>query len=68
MQSRLMHAGTAYAHGLRYAKGDYVIIMDADLSHHVSQVAQLVLYCAMYKSVLILLSVVQPKYIPEFIR
>lgn len=29
------NAGTAYAHGLRYAHGDYVIIMDADLSHHV---------------------------------
>lgn len=26
--------GTAYIHGLKYAKGNYVIIMDADLSHH----------------------------------
>ncbi|KAA6426353.1 MAG: dolichol-phosphate mannosyltransferase [Trebouxia sp. A1-2] len=26
--------GTAYVHGLRYARGEYVIIMDADLSHH----------------------------------
>ena len=27
--------GTAYVHGLRHARGEYVIIMDADLSHHV---------------------------------
>eukprot|EP00252_Welwitschia_mirabilis_P015021 TRINITY_DN33133_c0_g1_i1.p1 TRINITY_DN33133_c0_g1~~TRINITY_DN33133_c0_g1_i1.p1 ORF type:complete len:244 (-),score=36.90 TRINITY_DN33133_c0_g1_i1:190-921(-) len=26
--------GTAYIHGLRYASGDFVVIMDADLSHH----------------------------------
>lgn len=46
----IMFAGTAYAHGLRYAKGDYVIIMDADLSHHVSNIAYwlvLLLRCAM---------------------
>ena len=27
--------GTAYVHGLKHAKGDFIIIMDADLSHHV---------------------------------
>ena len=27
--------GSAYIFGMKYAKGDYVIIMDADLSHHV---------------------------------
>ena len=27
--------GSAYVHGLKYAKGDFVFIMDADLSHHV---------------------------------
>lgn len=27
--------GTAYAHGMQHATGDYIIIMDADLSHHV---------------------------------
>lgn len=26
--------GTAYMHGLQFAKGDWVILMDADLSHH----------------------------------
>ncbi|CAH8575217.1 unnamed protein product [Schistosoma margrebowiei] len=26
--------GSAYLHGLKFAKGDFVIIMDADLSHH----------------------------------
>ncbi|PNT70919.1 hypothetical protein BRADI_2g19800v3 [Brachypodium distachyon] len=27
--------GTAYLHGLKHATGDFVVIMDADLSHHV---------------------------------
>uniref|UniRef100_A0A0D6R573 Dolichol-phosphate mannosyltransferase subunit 1 n=1 Tax=Araucaria cunninghamii TaxID=56994 RepID=A0A0D6R573_ARACU len=26
--------GTAYVHGLKYVSGDFVVIMDADLSHH----------------------------------
>ncbi|EDL06545.1 dolichol-phosphate (beta-D) mannosyltransferase 1, isoform CRA_c, partial [Mus musculus] len=26
--------GTAYIHGIKHATGNYVIIMDADLSHH----------------------------------
>jgi dolichol-phosphate mannosyltransferase len=26
--------GTAYVHGLKYATGNYIIIMDADFSHH----------------------------------
>lgn len=26
--------GTAYIHGIKFAKGDFIIIMDADLSHH----------------------------------
>ena len=28
--------GSAYIHGLNYCKYDYVVLMDADLSHHVS--------------------------------
>lgn len=30
-------SGTAYRHGLKHASGDFVVIMDADLSHHVSK-------------------------------
>ena len=30
-----LRAGSAYAHGLKFATGDFIIIMDADLSHHV---------------------------------
>jgi dolichol-phosphate mannosyltransferase len=28
--------GTAYIHGLKYARGNFVVLMDSDLSHHVS--------------------------------
>lgn len=28
--------GTAYIHGIKHATGNFIIIMDADLSHHVS--------------------------------
>jgi dolichol-phosphate mannosyltransferase len=28
--------GSAYIDGLEKCKGDYVVLMDADLSHHVS--------------------------------
>lgn len=27
--------GTAYIHGIKHATGNFVLIMDADLSHHV---------------------------------
>lgn len=30
-------SGTAYSHGLKHASGNFVVIMDADLSHHVSR-------------------------------
>jgi dolichol-phosphate mannosyltransferase len=29
-----MGLGTAYIHGMKHASGDFVVIMDADLSHH----------------------------------
>ena len=32
---RCARAGTAYLHGLKHARGDRVVIMDADMSHHV---------------------------------
>ena len=28
--------GTAYIHGIKHATGNFIILMDADLSHHVS--------------------------------
>jgi Glycosyl transferase family 2 len=31
--------GTAYVHGIKHASGNFIIIMDADLSHHVSLTA-----------------------------
>lgn len=33
--------GSAYIHGLKFASGNFVIIMDADMSHHVSAGARL---------------------------
>ena len=35
--------GSAYIDGLAKCKGEYVILMDADLSHHVSEVYHCVL-------------------------
>uniref|UniRef100_A0A060T213 Dolichol-phosphate mannosyltransferase subunit 1 n=1 Tax=Blastobotrys adeninivorans TaxID=409370 RepID=A0A060T213_BLAAD len=34
--------GTAYVHGLQYATGNFVIIMDADFSHHPSAIPQFI--------------------------
>lgn len=34
--------GTAYVHGLQYATGNFVIIMDADFSHHPKFIAQMI--------------------------
>ncbi|PVI06098.1 glycosyltransferase family 2 protein [Periconia macrospinosa] len=34
--------GTAYVHGLQYATGNFVIIMDADFSHHPKFIAEMV--------------------------
>ncbi|KAB2577134.1 putative mannose phospho-dolichol synthase protein [Lasiodiplodia theobromae] len=34
--------GTAYVHGLQFASGNYVIIMDADFSHHPKFIAEMV--------------------------
>lgn len=34
--------GTAYVHGLQFARGTYVIIMDADFSHHPKFIADMI--------------------------
>jgi dolichol-phosphate mannosyltransferase len=34
--------GTAYVHGLQFAKGNFVIIMDADMSHHPKAIPEMV--------------------------
>ncbi|KAI9762151.1 MAG: dolichol-P-mannose synthesis [Chaenotheca gracillima] len=34
--------GTAYVHGLQFASGNYVIIMDADFSHHPKFIAEMI--------------------------
>ncbi|NXF06576.1 DPM1 mannosyltransferase, partial [Smithornis capensis] len=34
--SVLLSSGTAYIHGMKHATGNFIVIMDADLSHHVS--------------------------------
>merc|ERR1712226_1529706 len=34
--------GTAYIHGIKHATGNYVIIMDADLSHHPKFIPQMI--------------------------
>ena len=34
--------GTAYIHGLKHATGDFIIIMDADLSHHPKFIPQMI--------------------------
>lgn len=36
--------GTAYIHGIKHANGNFIIIMDADLSHHVNL---FLLYCCL---------------------
>ncbi|WKY04936.1 hypothetical protein Q1695_005723 [Nippostrongylus brasiliensis] len=36
--------GTAYIHGLKYARGNFIILMDADLSHHPKFIPQMIEY------------------------
>jgi len=33
-RAKKLGLGTAYVHGMQYATGDFIVIMDADLSHH----------------------------------
>ncbi|CAH1446259.1 unnamed protein product [Lactuca virosa] len=39
---RKLGLGTAYIHGLKHASGNFVIIMDADLSHHPKYLPQFI--------------------------
>lgn len=34
-RTKKLGLGTAYMHGIKYATGNFIVIMDADLSHHV---------------------------------
>ncbi|VDM57605.1 unnamed protein product [Angiostrongylus costaricensis] len=34
--------GTAYIHGLKYARGQFIILMDADLSHHPKFIVEMI--------------------------
>lgn len=34
-RAKKLGLGTAYVHGMGHATGNFIIIMDADLSHHV---------------------------------
>lgn len=34
--------GTAYVHGLQFARGNFIIIMDADFSHHPKFIPQMI--------------------------
>lgn len=51
---------TAYIHGLNFVTGDFVIIMDADFSHHARALSRVL--------GLQLTHIPQPKFIPQFIR
>jgi len=33
-RAKKLGLGTAYVHGMQFASGDFIVIMDADLSHH----------------------------------
>jgi len=33
-RAKKLGLGTAYIHGMKHARGDFIVIMDADLSHH----------------------------------
>lgn len=58
--------GTAYIHGIKHANGNFIIIMDADLSHHVSNIH--VHSITNWIRIKMLFSIFQPKFIPEFIK
>ena len=54
--------GTAYIHGMKHATGNYIVIMDADLSHHVIHFEKI--FC--FRDLIFF--ILQPKFIPKFIE
>lgn len=34
-RAKKLGLGTAYIHGIKHATGNFIVLMDADLSHHV---------------------------------
>nr|AAC98796.1 dolichol monophosphate mannose synthase [Caenorhabditis briggsae] len=41
--------GTAYSHGLSFARGEFIILMDADLSHHPKFIPEMIALQQKYK-------------------
>ncbi|XP_015788822.1 dolichol-phosphate mannosyltransferase subunit 1 [Tetranychus urticae] len=41
-RERKLGLGTAYIHGLKHSKGNFIVIMDADLSHHPKFIPQFI--------------------------
>uniref|UniRef100_A0A8R1DPT9 Dolichol-phosphate mannosyltransferase subunit 1 n=2 Tax=Caenorhabditis japonica TaxID=281687 RepID=A0A8R1DPT9_CAEJA len=41
--------GTAYVHGLSHARGEFIILMDADLSHHPKFITEMIALQNKYK-------------------
>lgn len=41
-RAKKLGLGTAYIHGIKHARGDFIIIMDADLSHHPKYIPQFI--------------------------
>jgi len=41
-RAKKLGLGTAYIHGIKHARGDFVIIMDADFSHHPKFIPEMV--------------------------
>ncbi|CAB3409015.1 unnamed protein product [Caenorhabditis bovis] len=41
--------GTAYVHGMRHARGEFIILMDADLSHHPKYIPEMITLQQKYK-------------------
>ncbi|KAI0228487.1 Dolichol-phosphate mannosyltransferase subunit 1 [Lamellibrachia satsuma] len=41
-RAKKLGLGTAYIHGMKHATGNYIILMDADLSHHPKFIAQFI--------------------------